>query len=872
MARIREYTQQTSVSGEVGGRRASAEDFGFGREMQNFGETMVSVGSYIKQEQERKEVDDAQIKMAEARQTWTQNYMEREKQMAPGDTSFAPTIRTEMQDYFGQMAEGYTTQAAKKYVKMHGTTMTTGFFAQGLQYQSAMAGRKAIEDVGNRKAADANTVYMNPQLYDMVKGSYQFDSQNNVGTAFSILKNDPRKETLDRDYLENIAKNAGKGWLKNPANRGFLVGSIQGGESVTSQNTFQSVIPSIFKREGGYVAEDGKRGATKFGINGQANGLTSDQVKGLTEDQAAQIYKNNYWDKYGLDSVAPAAIPVVFDGVVNHRAEFAQQLVNAAKNGATPEQLADMRKSEYTRLIQADPAAFSKYEKSWMNRVDASLTEAGTVTQQQEQPLSVDESKLPAWYADMSPEAKDQFLREAMTIHRQERAVADQALARTVKDHEAELAMYGGKLKSPMLPEAAFGGDRLKWQAYNSMVKAGEEVQNIANAPEGMQAAMLKKLEPQQSEVPGVFSYQHELYRNAVKLLDQSNKLRREDPISFATSTGFSNDNPIQPIQTADPQKLSESLIVRDPQATAIAKSYNQEYKLLTKGEAGFLRQSFDQMDTRQQAEWIGTVRGALPPEKFRAMINQMANGDKALMAAGIVASSQYGGDTRDMDAENIIVGRNAMTRHLKGGGNEQERGFKAAGLPNAGDAYRLTAKQMEGLLGVPEAQKEAMVEAAMAHYIGASIRKNSFAVMDLSGPDSTANQIEFKKSVEAILPVSKIGAYSILRPYGMPDDQFQERMDMTVRTKFGKERGTYSVMMTGGKYQLVLGGVATGEPFDLQSYGAYSNEGRGIPKPYEQMSFEEKAASKGGGFYTQANKDLGKMFSMNWQGVVNQQ
>jgi hypothetical protein len=143
---------------------------------------------------------------------------------------------------------------------------------------------------------------------------------------------------------------------------------------------------------------------------------------------------------------------------------------------------------------------------------------------------------------------------------------------------------------------------------------------------------------------------------------------------------------------------------------------------------------------------------------------------------------------------------------------------------------------------------------------------------MDLSGPDSTANQIEFKKSVEAILPVSKIGAYSILRPYGMPDDQFQERMDMTVRTKFGKERGTYSVMMTGGKYQLVLGGVATGEPFDLQSYGAYSNEGRGIPKPYEQMSFEEKAASKGGGFYTQANKDLGKMFSMNWQGVVNQQ
>ena len=845
MARIREYTQQTSVSGEVGGRRASPEDFGFGREMQNFGETMQSVGAYIKQEQERKEVDDAQIKMAEARQTWTQNYMEREKSMAPGDTSFAPTIRTEMQDYFGQMAENYTSKAAKNYVKMHGTTMTTGFFAQGLQYQKAMAGRKAIEDVGNRKAADANTVYMNPQLYEMVRGSYEFDSQNGVGTAFSILKNDPRKETMDRDYVENVAWNAGQGWLKNPANRGFVVGSIQGGESVTSQNTFQTLLPSIFKREGGYVAEDGKRGATKFGINGQANGLTPDQVKGLTDDQSGQINKNNYWDKYGLDSVAPAAVPIVFDGVVNHRSAFAQQLAEAAKNGATPEQLADMRKAEYARLIQADPEAFKKYEKSWMRRVDESLAESGTVTQQQSQPLSVDESKLPSWYADMNPRDKDRFLREAMTMQRQEKAVADQALARTVKDHESELSLYGGKLKSPMLQEAAFGGDKLKWQAYHSMVKAGEEVQNIINAPESMQAEMLKKMEPKVSEVPGVFSYQHELYRNAATLIDSSNKMRSEDPIAFATSTGFSNDNPIQPIQTADPQKLVESLIVRDPQATAISKAYNQEYKLLTKGEAGMLRQSFDQMDTRQQSEWIGTVRGALSPEKFRVMIGQMANGDKALMAAGIVASSQYGGDTRDMDAENIIVGRNAMTRHLKGGGNEHERGFKAAALPSAGDAYRLAAGQMEGMLGVPEAQKEAMVEAAMAHYIGASLRKNSFAVMDLSGPGSDANQKEFVKSVEAILPVSKVGAYSILRPYGMSDAQFQERMDATVRTKFQKERGTYSVMMTGGKYQLVSGGVATGEPFDLQNYINYSNEGHGRSRVQDILSSEEARRSR---------------------------
>lgn len=853
MARIREYTQQTSVSGEVGGRRATSEDFGFGRELQNFGDTMQSVGAYIKQDKERREVDDAQIKMAEARQQWAQNYKDREQKLEPGDMSFAPTLRTEMQDYFGQMAENYSSKAAKDYVRLHGTNLTTGFFAQGLQYQQHQAGVKAIADVGNRKAADADVVYMNPQLYDMVRGSYDFDSSNGIGTAFSILKNDPRKETMTREYTENLAWHAGQGWLKNPANRGHVVGSLQGAESVTSTNMFRTLMPSILKTEGGYVANDGKRGATKFGINGQANGLTPEQVKGLTEDQATQIYKNNYWDKYGLDAVSPAALPVVFDGVINHRPDFAQELVNAARSGATPQQLATMRKAEYTRLIAEDPAAFKKYEKSWMSRVDRAVAEAGTVEQQQAAPLSVDESKLPSWYADMNPQSKDRFLREALAMQKQEKAIADQALKRTVKDHQAELLMYGGKLKSPMLQEASFAGDQLGWQSYLSMVKAGEQVQNIINAPESMQADLLKRLEPKQSAVPGVFDFQTDLYRNAAKMVAESNKKRQEDPVAFAVSTGFSNDNPIKPIDTTDPQQLAQALIVRDPQAEAVAKAYGSPYKPLMKGEAAGLRKAFDQMDTRQQLDWIGTIRGALEPEKFRALIDQISSGDKALMAAGIVASSQYGGDTRDIDAENILVGRNAMTRNLKGGGNEQERAFKTAGLPSAGDAYRIVSTEVKGLLGIPEAQKEAMVEAAMAHYVGASLRKNSLAVMDLSGPNSGANVNEFKKSIKSILPVSTVGAYSVLRPYGMDDTQFLSRMDATVRTLFAAgakdggysvERGTYSVMMSGGRYQLVSGGIAVGQPFDLKPFDSYSNEGYGRSRVQDVRSAEEARRS----------------------------
>ena len=883
MARIREYTQQTSVGGEVGGRRATSEDFGFGKEMQQFGETVTNVAAYVKQDQERKEVEDASIKMSEARQQWTETYLKRQDSAMPGDMSMAPTMKQEMGEYFSTMEDGYSSRAAKKYIKMHGTGMTTDFFARGLQYQQAQAGRKAVSDFQVETDVQGNTVFADQTQYDSIIAKRTFDMVNGIG-ARKYIRNDPNASKLEQDAVQKIAWSAGQGALKNPAARGFIVGNIQGSEVQTTQDMFQTLMPSIFKTEGGYTASDGKRGATKYGINGEANGMTPEQIKNLTPEQATQIYKNNYWDKYQLDTLPAASIPVVFDGVINHRSDFAQALVNAAKSGATPQQLGEMRKAEYTRLIQAEPDTFAKYEKSWMGRVDRAISEAGKVSQQQSAPLTViDESKLPSWYGDMAPESKDRFLREALQLTKQERAVADQALGRTIQDHQAELTMYGGKLKSPALPQSAFIGKPLEWEKYNSMLKAGEKVQLITNAPEAEQIQFLESLKPTHSSIPGVFDYQTDLYTKAVKMVGEINKKRMEDPISFATSSGFSSDNPIKQIDTVDPQKLAQALIQRDPQASAVNKTYGGQFKMLSKPESEFLRKNFDQMDTKAQSAWISTVRGSLAPEKFRSVIEQISNGDKALMGAGIIASSQFGGDTRDADADSILIGRNILTRHLKGGGNDQERAFKAAGLPNAGDAYKLASTKLQGLIGIPEAQKEAMIETAMAHYIGTSNKKNSFIALDLSGTGTENNQKEFLKSLEAVTPISKIGASTVLRPYGMSDAQFQERMDANVRTKYQLQRGQYSVMMTGGGYQAVAGGIPVGEPFQLQPISNYSNEGKGMTKPipagvttnaidtpwYQSRQPGQFADREDKNIYE--NTLLTKMLDPNWKGLANQ-
>lgn len=72
------------------------------------------------------------------------------------------------------------------------------------------------------------------------------------------------------------------------------------------------IIKEIIRREGGFVNHpNDKGGATKYGITaatlGSWRGLkrnaTADEVKNLTQNEAEQIYYNNYIKKAGFESI-----------------------------------------------------------------------------------------------------------------------------------------------------------------------------------------------------------------------------------------------------------------------------------------------------------------------------------------------------------------------------------------------------------------------------------------------------------------------------------------------------------------------------------------------------------------------------------------
>lgn len=126
------------------------------------------------------------------------------------------------------------------------------------------------------------------------------------------------------------------------------------------------VIDWVIKIEGGYVSNDAGKGETKYGINKTAN--PDVDIKNLTPEQAREIYRDRYWKGIGADRLPKEIRAIAFDTAVNQGVSMANKLT--AASGGDPEKYIDLRRAEYARLIESNPAKFKRYEKSWNNRLD----------------------------------------------------------------------------------------------------------------------------------------------------------------------------------------------------------------------------------------------------------------------------------------------------------------------------------------------------------------------------------------------------------------------------------------------------------------------------------------------------------------------
>lgn len=237
--------------------------------------------------------------------------------------------------------------------------------AQHLEYTDEMkanyfvTGAKTVADnMGATAAAewaqkhwdlmpDAAKVKMNQYLAPKVKNEIisgnianmitQANSDYNKGVLSNVPSSPTSPTVPQNDPLDIIRQNEGEGYSKDSK-----------GEVVNGINSL--AFPKEFSEAKKILDTQGQAAATKY---------------------ADDFYKKNIIDKYDINSLPAASQVIVADGLVNHGAgQFGQSLIQAAKDGATPQQLIDMRRNEYNRLATDNPEQYGKSLKGWNTRLD----------------------------------------------------------------------------------------------------------------------------------------------------------------------------------------------------------------------------------------------------------------------------------------------------------------------------------------------------------------------------------------------------------------------------------------------------------------------------------------------------------------------
>ena len=145
-------------------------------------------------------------------------------------------------------------------------------------------------------------------------------------------------------------------------------------------SNFKNALRFTLKYEGGYVdhpADPG--GATNLGITHRTlaafrgRSVTKADVRALTHDEAAKIYKLRYWDKIEGDALPLGVDLAVFDYAVNSgpakAAKALQKIVGVTADGVIGMDTLDAAKardpSELINAICDERLAFVKRLKTW---------------------------------------------------------------------------------------------------------------------------------------------------------------------------------------------------------------------------------------------------------------------------------------------------------------------------------------------------------------------------------------------------------------------------------------------------------------------------------------------------------------------------
>jgi hypothetical protein len=737
MPAIPTYQRQVLPQGDLPVARANPNvpaDDSIDRSMQGVGQAGMGLAtSLIRDEAEQQRAAKKQQEDAAAVQVsnalslgdvyWQGNFTNATQAWKVGDADLRDTLGKDFDSWVNENVAMLPTDASKKYFQQHAAGMKARLQTGVYSFQQKATTAKLDADTSVGMQADENTVFNDPTRFDDIfkRRMEPLIARSDLTEADKIKAAAKYKEQLHVAVERGQLERDPAGWyrerfgeFKKPGVAAAAPGAAASGSS------FSSIMETIFKREGGYSASDGNTGApVNFGINQKAN--PDIDVKSLTKEGAAKIYKTRYWDAIGADSLPPELQGTAMDAAVNQGPAQANRWIK--ESGGDPVKFNALRRAHYERLLE-EPRN-KKYRKAWLGRLaDYENAAASTpVSTPAATPASSEVPTPPASFSSMDYEKQISLKNHAETLIKQTESIFKAQADRTLQD---AVAMHKDGIVDPqeLRPEffqRAYGPDaeRVRSEYLNSRDMASD-IGKFKNQSDGEIAGTLQASQPVVGDGYAAEKQRHNTRMQAAHAVLQA---RNNDPAGFVASTNenlkrqrLALDNPQTPPEQRPAlmqRYVGESLA--EQQRLGI-----QNPRVLTPGQADVIAsramKATRPEDSASLISGLESEYGAFFPKVFSELVKDGKIGGELLLIPNLPNQAA----------------REAVSRLARVKESDLTQGLDAKAMKDAKDAVIAKMGEFVGAVAIPNEQAAGTVNAYET-----SLRKLAYQFMQ-GGQDGT--------------------------------------------------------------------------------------------------------------------------------------
>ena len=526
MARIPVYEERQQAGQGMGVRQVSAPSFAGAAEM---GRSLQQVGSALNQMAQAKlNVDEENAKVwasstsAESELKWTTRLKEMQETSEPGARNFTSNLAKEFDPWADEVIKSAPDNMSKKFLQQSLVGLRRNILSNAISFEAVQGRDYRFNSMKESVEKSARAIYLNPTE----------DALNRVVGEQEAVIDSLRDTPARKDQLKEL--------LRNMVGESYVSGQIEkdpeafirSAGSKAAGTGFNRGLDFIFTAEGGFVAKDGLSGApANFGINQAAN--PDIDVKSLTKEQAAEIYRTRYWNPLNAEDLPPQLAIAAFDTAVNMGVGTAKRLLSQSNGDLA--KFMELRRDAYNKIVSANPDQ-SKFLKGWMNRVDKLEKFIGTVDVSDEDMTTIDNPGLRL----ISPSKIPTVIRQANTQANQARAIYRGEFEQKINDASA-MAVNGipnpENLSLDMFIRA-YGADGVKrHQDYQDTQVLANDISSMRTMPIDAVNNLVLSATPKPGPGYDMAAKRHNIMKQAASKIIE---MRDKDPAMYVMQSSTS--------------------------------------------------------------------------------------------------------------------------------------------------------------------------------------------------------------------------------------------------------------------------------------------------------------------------------------------